>query len=44
LENSANFLVSGVEDKDYYFCSTARQYENLCGKEGKNYKKINIKK
>jgi hypothetical protein len=44
LENSANFLVSGVEDKDYFFCSTARQYDNMCGKEGKNYKKNVSKK
>jgi hypothetical protein len=37
-ENSIDFLVSGVVDDTYYsFCSTARTYDNMCGKEGKKY-------
>ena len=34
-----NYLVSGKEsDKNYYFASSARIYEHLCGEEGKHYK------
>jgi hypothetical protein len=38
-----DFLVDGfgsLEDKkkDYYFCSTSRKFDDLCGKEGKLYK------
>ena len=39
-----NFLVSGYdkhnpkkEKEDYYFCTTARGTENMCGKTGKRY-------
>jgi len=38
-ENTVNFLVSGVDDNDYSYCSIARKYDNMCGKEGKKYKK-----
>jgi hypothetical protein len=38
-ENS-KYLVDGlVRDNDYYACSSARSWSNLCGKEGKKYKK-----
>ena len=38
-ENS-KYLVDGViRDNDYYACSTARSWNSLCGKAGKNYKK-----
>jgi hypothetical protein len=31
-------LVTGVKkDAKYQFCSIARDYEHLCGKEGKKY-------
>ena len=30
-------LVTGKITKDYHYCSTARTYENLCGKKGKHY-------
>jgi hypothetical protein len=43
-ESNTNFLVTGIKNIDYYYCSTARQYESLCGKEGKNYKKKPTKK
>lgn len=39
-EYSDYFLVDGKKEKkekDYLYCSTARKFENLCGKEGKNY-------
>jgi len=28
-----------VNNVDYYFCATARECENMCGMEGKLYKK-----
>ena len=31
-------------DDDYYNCKTARTFENLCGKEGKLYKKLKVNK
>lgn len=41
-----NFLVTGIKniDIDYYYCSSARQYEDLCGKEGNKYKNKSTKK
>jgi hypothetical protein len=33
-----NYFVTGIQNMDYYYCSVARQYENLCGKEGNSYK------
>ena len=36
------YLVDGmkvVNNVDYYFCATARECENMCGMEGKLYKK-----
>ena len=30
-------LVTGKSEEDYRYCSTARSYENLCGKKGKQY-------
>lgn len=38
-ENSLNFLVSGVEENEYSYCTTARMFDNMCGKEGREYKK-----
>ena len=41
IENN-DFLVDGSgENKkmDYNYCSIARQYDNMCGKEGKLYEK-----
>jgi hypothetical protein len=34
-----NYLVNGINEEDYYYCSTARKYEDMCGEEGKYYKK-----
>jgi hypothetical protein len=37
---STEFLVTGVKQNcDYFYCSTAREYENMCGKEGVKYEK-----
>lgn len=42
-DNIAEYLVTGayknIEKDDYYYCSTARGSEQMCGKQGKNYKK-----
>lgn len=38
-ENNINFLVTGLENNDYSYCKTARTYDDMCGKEGKKYKK-----
>jgi hypothetical protein len=37
------FLVDGINKNsdDYYFCCTARDYEDMCGSEGKYYEKRN---
>jgi len=34
-----NYLVTGKTTikEDYWHCSTARQYEDLCGNKGKYY-------
>jgi hypothetical protein len=33
-------LVNGIhEDKEYHYCSTSRRIDEMCGKEGKLYKK-----
>ncbi len=37
-----NYLVSGKGNQsyiDYYYCSTSRSSENMCGQEGKFYEK-----
>lgn len=39
-QGKANFLVSGtINIDDYYYCSTARSGNAICGEEGKYYKK-----
>jgi hypothetical protein len=39
-QGKANFLVSGIINlEDYYYCSTARAGNAICGEEGKYYKK-----
>ena len=37
-----NFFINGVkqpEKKQYYYCSTARNYDHMCGNEGKKFEK-----
>ena len=40
------YLVNGIneEDMDYSYCKTARSFSNLCGENGKLYKKKYVKK
>lgn len=40
-KDTDSFLVNGKMDDniEYYFCSTLRKYEDMCGKEGKLYEK-----
>ena len=45
--DNIDFLVRGIEKEEivhYSYCSTARIYDHMCGKEGKMYKKRNLKK
>ena len=39
LSNQIDYLVSGSAKIEYYYCSTAREYKNMCGQDGKYYKK-----
>jgi hypothetical protein len=35
-----SFLVNGKKpNKEYYYCYTSREFDNMCGKEGKFYEK-----
>jgi hypothetical protein len=41
-EDYADFLVNGYKKeskKEFTYCSTARNFEHLCGKEGKYYER-----
>jgi hypothetical protein len=48
LKNEKNIykLVNGIHEEniDYHYCATSRETDNMCGKEGKMYKKKYIKK
>jgi hypothetical protein len=39
-----NFLVNGINEEKYYYCSTSRDSNDMCGEEGKYYKKRIVKK
>ena len=40
IQGKANFLVSGtINIDDYYYCTTARSGNAICGEAGKFYKK-----
>lgn len=42
-EYNKYFLVNGKKNNkniDNYFCSTAREFDNMCGKEGKLHEKM----
>jgi len=43
-EGKLNFLVSGVNKDEYMYCTTARESTDMCGEEGKMYKKKKITK
>ena len=41
-DDDMEFLVTGIKKNKkefYYFCSTSRKYEDMCGKEGRFYEK-----
>jgi hypothetical protein len=48
--DESKFLVTGINsnsilsEKDYIYCSTARQFNHMCGKEGLMYKKKYVRK
>jgi len=43
-QGKIDFLVNGINIEHYNFCSIARDYPDMCGEEGKMYKKKYIKK
>jgi hypothetical protein len=38
-EAKIKFLVNGIDEEEYYYCSTVRATNDICGEEGKYYKK-----
>ena len=40
IQYDKDYLVTGLKHIDYYFCSTARDCDNMCGKEGKMFKDV----
>jgi len=43
-EGKIDYLVSGIHTDKYYYCSTTRELNNMCGEEGKYYKRKRVKK
>jgi hypothetical protein len=43
-QNEIIFLVNGIDKEEYSYCYTARKSVDMCGKEGKMYKKKYIRK
>jgi hypothetical protein len=41
-EGKINFLVNGVNDTLYYYCSISRELNDMCGEEGKFYTPLHI--
>lgn len=39
IENKINYLINGIEKDGYSYCSTARQFEKMCGENGKMFQK-----
>ena len=39
VDNKINYLVLGPQKTEYNYCSIVRQYENMCGPNGKYYEK-----
>jgi hypothetical protein len=43
VDNGVEYLVSGKPHSGYYYCSTARKSDQMCGPDGKYYdKKCNL--
>jgi hypothetical protein len=38
-----NYLVNGINEDEYYYCSTSRDTNDMCGEEGKYYKRRYLK-
>jgi len=38
-----NYLVNGINEGEYFYCSTSRDSDTMCGEEGKYYKKKIVK-
>ena len=36
--------MNGINEENYYYCSTSRNTKDMCGEEGKYYKKKIVKK
>ncbi len=43
LENKINYLINGIEKDGFSYCSTARQFEKMCGEMGKCFKNTYLK-
>lgn len=43
-EGKINFLVNGKYDDNFYYCSMVRLVKDMCGEEGKKYKRKYVKK
>jgi hypothetical protein len=43
-DENKDYLVDGTKyiNNDYYYCSTSRSIESMCGEKGKQYIKKNI--
>lgn len=39
-----NLLVNGINTYENFYCTTTRDTDNMCGEEGKYYKKKIVKK
>jgi len=39
IENKINYLINGIEKDGYSYCSTARQFKNMYGEDGKMFEK-----
>lgn len=42
-QSKIQFLINGIDEKNYYFCSTVRSSSHMCSEEGIYYKKKNSK-
>jgi hypothetical protein len=37
-ERSIDYFITGIDKKvEFYYCSIARKYDDMCGKDGKRY-------
>ena len=44
IENKINYLINGIKKDSYSYCSTARGHPNMCGEDGKMFKKKRVSK